>query len=188
MKAIYIPTGTKNLSPTFNSINFRDVESYYVELVDQTGDVVATSNIYLPEVCGDDVIRIHFVNALGAIDSINFHKVSIAGNTSSDQWQRPLADQFSRTAHGASRFNVRSNDRYTVRTTDYQEDDMPWIDELFRSPLAWIEFNDFQGDPDSYLPIVILDKKVEKLKEDDRYTYEVILEFELSHETINIRN
>ena len=62
------------------------------------------------------------------------------------------------------------------------------VSDALDSPLAWLEWKGTQGQLDSYLPIKILDKKSVKHKEEDRFYYEITIEFILSQERIIMRN
>ncbi len=188
MKAIYIPNGPKNLASLFPDIDFRDIEDYHVVLTDEafTEHVSGTWNTI--QVCSEDHIRIHFLNSLGAIDAMNFEIVNIESENKSDSYESAPNIDLQKKVHGINRFNVKTNSTYTVRNCDYTEEDREWIEELFASPLAWIEWKGIQNQPDSYLPIVIIDQKMPLRKEDDRFYYEVNLQFKLSHERYNLRN
>lgn len=188
MKVIYIPSGTKNLKSLFPALNFSDIEEYHVEIQDASNAAVATSNSYLVESCDDDIIRIHFLNYLGTIDSVNGRRVSRQHESKSQSWERPISDVLEKAAHGIQRFDVRSNELYTVRTNEFPEDKLPWLEELVDTPKAWLEWTGTQGQSDAYLPIVIADSTIEVVKEEDRYYYEVQLSFKMSNERITIRN
>lgn len=189
-KAYYIPNGPANLQVLFPGIDFSQVAEYYVELIDTANAVVATSP--MNHVCGcdddDDLIRVHFLNTLGAIDAINMKVIVKDHESKSDSFQKPTQYPLVKINHGTGRFNSRSNDTYKAVTIDYYEEDMDWLDELFDAPLAWIEQPAIQGQEASYTPIVIVDKKTSKQKQEDRYVYQVELEFTLSHEKFIIRN
>lgn len=188
-QAFYIPVGVKNLEALFPDIDFNSIAEYYVEVKDLEGTVVATTAIAeIGGCCEDDKVRIHFLNTLGAIDAINFKRVKKEHESKSESWQNPESYPLQKTEHAINRFNVKSNKTYTAKTIDYTEDDQDWLDELFDSPLAWIQWAGTQGQPDSFLPIKILDSKRETVKEQDRFTYEVTIEFILSHERFTIRN
>lgn len=189
-KAYYIPEGTKNLQAIFPLIDFYQVAEYYVELVDILDIVVATTPIN--RVCGcehaEDVVRIHFLNALGGIDAVNFKLRTKEHEAKSDSYEKPTQYPLDKTVHSINRFNVKSNDTHLAVTLDYNEEHFDWLDELVDSPLAWMEWAGTQGQPASFLPVVILDKKITKQKEEDRYYYEYEIEFKFSHEKFNIRN
>jgi uncharacterized protein YegP (UPF0339 family) len=187
MKAIYIPSGAKNLVPLFPGVNFSNVAEYFVQLKNSDDEIICTSNLYRLKIGCDDTIRIHFLNSLGAIDAANFDEVIIQQETDSDARRIAPTVPLQKPVHATNRFNIRANDKYIVKTTDYGEDDMPWIEELFNSPIAWIEWKGIQSQADSYLPIVIADSKFEKLKSDGRYIYEVEVQFILSHPKFIIR-
>lgn len=188
-KAFYIPMGPKNLQSVFPEINFEDIGSYYVEVKDSEGDVVATTAIAtIGGCCEDDKIRLHFLNALGAIDAINMKRITKEHENKSDVRQSSETYPLDKTEHAQNRFNIKSNEKYTATTTDYTESDQEWLDELFDSPLVWIQWAGTQGQPDSFIPIRILDSKRETVKQDERWVYEVTIEFQMSHERFTIRN
>ena len=188
-KAYYIPNGPKNLIPLFPSINFEDLSRYYVEVLDTDGDVVATTNInQLGGCCEDDKIRIHFLNALGGIDAINFKRLTETHEVKGDLYERPVAYPLVKSDHAINRFNVRGNDTITIVTTDFSETDKDWLTELFDSPLAWMEWTGDEGQDDSYIPVTVLDKQFPKVTQEDRFNYQVTLDIRLSHERFIIRN
>lgn len=188
MKAIYIPNGPKNLASLFPTVDFKEVAEYFITLKDQNDAILVSGTVNVLETCVEDYVRLHFLNSLGTIDAINFQIVNIENDTKADSYERPTSYPLEKSQHAINRFNVKSNSVYTVRTADYYEEHMEWLEELQASPLAWIEWKGIQGQPDSYLPIVIVDQKQVKRKEDDRYVYEVTMQFRLSHERFNIRN
>jgi hypothetical protein len=72
-KAYYIPNGPKNLGTFFPDIDFTQVEKYYIEVLDDADEVLATTTINeMDGECCEDKVRLHFVNYLGAVDAINF--------------------------------------------------------------------------------------------------------------------
>lgn len=190
MKGVfYIPNGPKNLATLFPGVNFADVEEYYLEVKDSAGTLVATTTSNRLELCADDDrIRIHFLNYLGTVDALNFTIETIEHEARSETTEAPTTAPLVRSQHAVGRFNVKSNDIYTAVTVDYDERDQDWIDELMDSPVAWLEWKGEQGQADDYLPIVVHDIKRQKRKEEERYTYEVTLQFRLSHDKFTIRN
>jgi len=186
MKLIYIPSGPKNLKALFPSINFDDVGEYYLQLKSAIPATLATSVKYVVgKPCED--LRIHFLNGCGTIDGLNFHEVRVINQQRSERWRRSPSAPVSKPEHAVMRFNIDSNDTYSAVSDFYPESAMPWIEELFLSPRAWIEHKGIQGQPDSYLPIVISDTDFEKLKAEDRYIYRVGIEFTLSHSKFTLR-
>lgn len=188
-KAYYIPTGPVNLEDLFPEINFADLSEYYVQVKDTEGTVVATTAIAeLGGCCEDDKVRLHFINALGGIDAINFKRVKKEHESKSDTWQKPTSFPLDKTEHSLNRFNVKSNKSYKLVTTDYEENDNDWLDELFDSPLVWRQWTGTQGQDNSFIPVKILDSKRDTVKENDRFTYETTIECIDSHERFTIRN
>lgn len=188
----YIPNGPKNLETVFPDVDFGQVEKYYIEILDGGDNVIGTTTINeMDGECCEDKERIHFLNALGGIDAINFKKVTDEHETKSDNWQRPIiypepsGDKWN---HGNNRFNVKGNNTATISVKDYPEEDMPWVNELIHTPLAWREWTGTQGQDDDYIPVKVVDGKVFDTKETDRFNNEVVLQVENSHESFIQRN
>lgn len=183
----YIPDGPANLHPLF-APNFGDIAEYYLEVKDTTGAIIATTNIMTVNGCEDDYFRIHFLNRLGAIDAINFHVTDITQEVKSDTTERPTTTPLVKSQHAVRRFSVRSNDKHTGLNQEFHEEDLDFVDELFASPLHWLQWKGTQSQVDDYIPIVLSDQKNMKRKAEDRYSYDVTVEFTLSHEKFIIRN
>ena len=189
-KAYYIPNGPANLQSLFPSVDFAQVAEYYVEVLDNTNTVIATST--MNQICGceddDDCFRLFFLNGLGAIDGIDFKILQREHEPKSDTYQTPTTYPLDKTKHSIGRFNVKSNKTVRACTIIYYEEDMDWISELFDAPLAWIQQPSIQGQAATYIPIVILDKKNLEVKQEDRFVYQIEIEFKFSHEKFIIRN
>lgn len=183
----YLPSGPKNLNGIFPAIDFGQLDQYFIEVLD-TSDTVAvtTPTFQLKDYCEDNV-RVHFVNYLGAVDAVNFLRLTQQHDVKSGEKQTPLGYPLIKSKHSASRFNVRSNDMFTCVCGEYYEDKLAWLDELLDSPMAWMEWSGKQGQMDSYLPIVISDAKSVKVQEEDRFRYDITISFKLSNERIIIR-
>jgi hypothetical protein len=186
---LYLPSGPKNLQPTF-AVNFSDIGSYFLEVLDSSDTVLATTVTFKinPLYNADDDFRIHFQNYTGTIDGITFKLVTLEHETKSDSFETPLRSPLDRSQHGVNRFNIKSNDTFQATCTDYSEADTEWIDELFDTPNAWVERKGLQGQQDQLIPIVVLDKKITKQKEDERFINEVTIDFKYSNAKILIRN
>jgi hypothetical protein len=180
-KAYYLPNGPKNLASLFPAIEFNNLAEYYLQVKADTVVIISTTMNVLEGCNSEDQVRIHFLNSAGTIDAINFKLLTIEHDPKSSSKESPVTFPLSKPDHAVGRFNVQANDIYTVCNTDYAEADMPWITELFDSPLAWMEWTGKQGQADSYLPIVITDTKIQSIKEEDRFVYEAKLQFKLSH-------
>lgn len=192
LKAYHIPNGPKNLGPLFPAVNFKNVAEYYIEVLGGA-DTIATAptcNLEVGPCCVDccDVFRVHFLQYSGGIDAVNFKKLGKDHEVKSDRWQRGVSYPLNRPQHAANRFNVKANDVFTLYNDAYREEDLPWLEELLDSPMTWMEWKGTQGQPDSYIPLIILDGKVQTYKYQERYYYEFQLQATLSHERYIIRN
>lgn len=189
VSAYYIPNGPKNLKHVFPTIDFNDLSEYFIVVKDEDNSVIATTSKCLMEGCSDEnVSRIHFLNMLGAIDAINFKIITKENDPSSDKFEKPTSYPLNKENHSSNRYNVKANKTFKAVTTEYIEENQDWISELFNSPLAWLQWTGTQDQPDSYIPILITDVKTEELKEDERFVYQVTIEFSLSNSIFTIRN
>lgn len=192
---MYVPSGPRNLQALFTTLNLIDIAEYSVQILELSGDIHHPGDVVMQtpwhviqQEQSQERFRIRFLNYLGTFDAINFVLASTTHETKSDQTQKPTSYPLVKSQHSLSRFNVKSNDTWTVKNATYDESKQEWLDELMDSPCAWMEMEGTEGQDPYYLPIVIADQKQVKLKEEDRYVYELTLEFKLSHERIIIRN
>lgn len=182
MKTIDLPNGPNNLS----FADFTNVESYSVEYQFDNGiNVISQNEIAC---CCNESIRIHFINYLGRIDTINFGYVEETFEAKSDTWQKSLSFPLTKSDGGTRRINIKSNESYKATNKCYSEKDMNWVKELLSSPIAWLEWKGTENQPDDYIPIEIIDKKFLPLKNEQRYNYEVVIEFKMANENIHLRN
>lgn len=151
-----------------------------------TQTVIATSPLNVVEKLCDNDIKLHFVQYPGAVDSVPLKVVDVQHDSKSDLFQLPTVKPLVKSVHSINRFNIKANDIYTVQGL-FREEDLNWIQEMFDSPFSWIELSGSQGQNDDYLPIVISDQKLQKLKSEDRYEYLVTISFSLSNEKITHR-
>lgn len=185
--AYYIPNGPKNLKIIFPALPWADIEEYYIETYTPASALLlATGTKMVIDNCNDDK-RIHFLNSAGAIDSASFKIILQEHDVKSGAYEKPTRAPLMKSAHGINRNNIRANTNY-IGAKIVLEEDMPYYQELLDSPLAWIEWTGTQGQADDYIPIIITDKKTTEIKEEDRYHYELTVEFKLSHEKSIIRN
>lgn len=188
----YIPEGLPNLQLLYPTLDMSQIDEWYVVAKDSSGAIIATTRKnQIGCCCGAKKYRIHFINSLGEIDSINFGQIEVTEEIKSDNWTKTLAFPFNRTKGGTYRQNIRSNETVEANTNCYLERDQYWIKELFETPIAWLEMEMPQGFDTSttkeYVPIQILDSKFVILKVDKRYEYLVKVKFIMSNANINLR-
>jgi hypothetical protein len=185
----YIPDGPKNLKSLFPVVvDWDQVTSYVVEAQDYAAHTLATTSINFLDTCCERGARIHFVNASSGMDAINMKIMNDESATKSETYRQPVSYPQDKSEHAISRTNLEGNNTITATTVDYHEEDMQWLDELLNAPAAWLEWYGTQGQPDSYLPIVIADGKKTNRKYEDRYEYEFSIEFIMSHDKTMLRN
>lgn len=177
----YIPDGPKNLKALFNDLDLNNLDHYNLEVHDASGNVLATTPEYTyDKPCEEDLV-LHFVNALGPVDSIKCNLTTIVHENKSDTIQVPLKYPLDKTLHGVNRINLKANDTYSgiILAT---EDQLPLVKELLDTAALWIE------SADSYIPIVLVDGKYPVLNDvPDRYEYQIPIVFTLSHDKLTIR-
>lgn len=191
-KVIYIPEGIPNLQPLFPGLNLSQVEQWYVVAYDNQAELIAsTRNNFIESVCNEKDYRIHFVNSLGEIDSINFDRGEIITEIKSDSWTKSLGATFDRKKGGSYRQNIQSNEIIEAENNSYSESDQYWIKECFETGNAWLEMDMPEGFNEStkkeYVPIEILDSKFIIRKKENRYQYTVKIKFAMSNANIILR-
>lgn len=188
MVTFHIPAGPMNLTQIFGGVNFDQVEEYYLEINGPDG-VMATTPTYKKSCCcNEDTIRLFFVNYLGGIDAVNFKRIGEELETKSDSWKKSLPYPMQKWDGGGQRFNVQSNEVVSLQNHCYQEEDQDWLKELISTPNAWIQWIGTQGQPDDYLPVVILDGKFVTRKIEERFRYVLEIQFIFANENVTVRN
>lgn len=190
-KILYIPEGIPNLKPLFPLVDFSEVIEWSVYVKDSDDNIIATTRTNkVGCCCGDDMVRIHFLNSCGNIDSINFQLNIEESETKSDTWEKSQKFPLDRTKGGIYRKNIESNETYEVETKCYGERDQYWFKELINTPLAWLEMllpNGFNAPVQKeFIPITILDLKL-PTKDVDVFEYLVKIKFSMSNSNSNLR-
>lgn len=187
--AFQIPGGPMNIESLFPDVDFDRVEEYYIELHDGDDAVILTTPEYKRGCCCDtDTVRIFFVNYLGGVDAINFAGIQEELDVASEHWKKPLKAPMEKWDGGIQRFNVTSNETWTVENRCYEEADKDWLKEILATPNAWVQWLGTQGQDDDYIPIVILDGKFVMRKNEERYNYVLQLQFMYANENLILRN
>ena len=181
MKTFDLPNGPGN----FKQIDFKNTENYSVEFQFEDGTTIISNNEI--DCCCNKHYRIFFINYLGRVDAINFGYVEETFESKSDSWQKSLSFPLVKSDGGTRRMNLKSNESYKATNNCYKEEDMEWIKELLASPLAWLQWKGTENQPDDYLPIEITDKKFTTKKNEQRYVYEIVIEFKMANENSHIR-
>jgi hypothetical protein len=187
----YIPEGIPNIESIFPGVDFSTVTEWYLTVKAEDDTVLATTRNNKVGCCCDNKIRIHFINACGEIDSINFNRPEENHEAKSDTWEQSLRFPLDRTKGGTRRSNITSNEIIEAETKCYPEGDQYWIQELMDTPLAWMEQelpNGFQAPgPKEYIPIEIYDLKFPLRKNEKRYEYLVKIKFAMANANLNLR-
>lgn len=185
-KVFYIPNGRANMIAMFPALDWDNITEFYIELVDYSNNVMATTPINRVQEACDDGIRLHFVNYLGGVDSCTFKRVSVDNDSKSDGMQSPVTIPLDRSKHSINRTNIKANEFFRVEA-ELDESEMEWIMELFNSPFVWMEWSGEEGEDPGYIAVVLADAKVQKYKREERFSYTVIVDFFLSHDKVIIR-
>lgn len=184
-----LPNGPKNLSPMFPTIDWRLLAEYWLELIDDTNVTVCSTpiNKVTNEWSYPAIVRLHFLNYNGRYDSLTFQKFTKSDEVKSESWTKPLPLSPVKTDGGLSRANVRAVETYSAVTWAYSEEAQQWIQELIESPLVFAEWTGTENQADDYVPVIIIDKNHVTKKEDERFVYELTLDFKVSNEKIGLR-
>lgn len=190
VKGVYfIPDGPKNLTSLFPAIVWRNVQDYYVQVLDSADAVVATSVVNRMQdwFNDDEHERVYFLNDCGCIDALNFLKPNATTEDSSSKFQTSVGSPLLKSDFSGNRFNVRGNEtREVIRNSE--ESETSWLEECKRSVMAFRDWTGIESQSDGYMSIVILNGKMDKIKRVDDYIYKFILQFELSNDRPSIRN
>lgn len=184
-----LPAGPGNLQALFPNIDFRMVDEYYLELSDAADEMILTTPRFQvsKEWTAISFIRIHFLNYLGRFDSISFHFYARSVDVKSTTWTAATPIPLQKPFGGLRRSAVRSGIPYRAVHSSYNEAAQRWLEELLETPLAYMELTGYDGQPNDYVPIVIADKVTTTKKEEGRFTYETVIEFQLAHEKLGIK-
>lgn len=182
---LLIPAGPKNLATLFG-LDWININSYYLQLIDDSNQVICTTCTYLLDYIAERV-RVRFLSYCGTYDGVNFMKPKISHEDSSSSFKRGLSYPLVKTNTGSERFDIRSNDTYQL-LLKCTEADMPWLQELSDSPKIFLEVPGIEGQDDSYMPMIKVDGKFEALKNDRDFDYSYSIELKLSNEYLTIRN
>jgi len=190
----YIPYTRRSLQGLagYGLIPWNTISSYQIRLT--IGDLSQTAfiswPIYLEKKEEPERLRIRYMNKAGGYDSINFCYIDIVDKISSDIWQQSrqlMPYSGNKSGFGQQRFNVRSNEQVSV-TRDVPERDMPLIQELFESPVSYLEWDGAQGQAPELIPIRITDTDIQTQKSENRHENLLTLTFQYANPNINLRN
>jgi hypothetical protein len=188
-KGVYfIPNGPKNLASLFPTITWRNLKEYYVEVLDDADAVIATSTVNtLQDWNVDDYARVYFLNDCGTYDALNFLKPKAVLEDSASEYQTSVNSPLSKSDFSANRFNVRAGRTYEVKRKSIEQE-MPWLEECKRSVQSFMDWIGTEGQSDDYMSIVLLNGKMDSLKDYNDYQYDFVMQFRLSNDFFSIRN
>lgn len=186
-----VPSGPKNLKPLFPTVEWLQVDEYFLELWTATPSPTQILSTCAFKVAGytDKSIRVHFLNYVGTYDGVTFNRANIQHEDTSTDYQKSLPYPLKKIDGSHGRMNIKSNDTYEVGTIDYLEEDQIWLQELKDSPTAFIEWTGAEGQPDDYMPVTVEPGKVVLLKNTTNdFQYEFRIRFKLSNDFQIIRS
>lgn len=183
----YLPSGTKNLTALFAGIDFNEIEEYYVEALDESMDVIASSNNYSLSNCEGQKARLHFLNACGCFDALSFENIQTIHESTSDQFRKGLPNTLTKPDSSEERINVRGQDTKLARSVDITDDKVGWVKELIGTPKAFEEWTGIQGQADSFIPVRVVDQKLNTKKVEKEFNYNFTIEYKHSNKTITQR-
>lgn len=186
-KVSYIPIGPKNIKPLFAGVRWDTVTEYFIEVLGQSNQVLATLPTQRICNCSPDGVRIHFLNFNGVFEAIDFQKPQIVHDDTASEFQSPLSNPLNKTDSGIERFNIRGIDTYeAIRKST--EQDMFWLQQCADSPKWLMEIPSIEGQPEAYIPLVKISGSYQKQKNLNEYENVFTIRYKLSNEPILIRN
>jgi hypothetical protein len=183
----FIPNGPRNLTSLFSSITWGNLKEYWVEVLDDSDTVVATSTVNRIQTWNNaDHARLYFLNDCGTYDALNFLKPKGTLDVSSAKFQTAIGASWNRSDFGNHRSNVRANETKEVKRNSL-ETEMPWLEECVKSIEAYVDTAGTEFMSDGYMAVNIIDGKMETLKNVDDYNYQFILQYQLGNELFTVR-
>lgn len=184
----YIPNGPMNLTALFPAVVWKNVKDYYVEVVDDSDDVIATSTVNkIQEWVNSDHVRLYFLNYCGTYDGVNFLKPKALLEDTSSEFQKTVGSPLLKSDFSTVRNNVRFNNTKEVKRNSL-ESEMPWLEECKVSPEVYEDWTPTEGQSAGYMSVVILNGKVDSLKNVDDYLYQFTIQYKQANEGFSIRN
>lgn len=190
---LHIPSGIPNINGVGSA--WLTADSYRLYVWDMsTNLLLAASPLYkISRINNPDRKRIWFMNKFGIMQAVSFTDYSEQLKVSSTIGQIPLNpkgfnDQTTKLSSSIFRDGIDSNETVTLIQV-FQESDMPWLKELFDTPVAYVEYSGTSTNG-QVIPIVINDDTFDVRKQilDDRWAYEVTMKYTMSNPNIRQRN
>lgn len=185
IKRYYIPIGVPQLLALNPAIPFSTFQYYFVYIYSNTdGAVMFATPKIIPEKACTDRVRIWFRNNLGSFDQLNFgskeERLTVVSGG------KTMTNGFAGRFNTQLRTNSRSNELITAVGT-FTEAEMPVVKELLASSLSYVEkYYDDNGSLLNLFPIRIHDSEIVTLKFEDRYEYEVTIEYSMAVTNIHV--
>lgn len=184
----YIPSGPKNLTLLFPTIDWNNVVDYVVGTQDANGDTLCETPLFKIGCCCDERrIRLFFFNYDGSFDAINFKMPKVTYDVTSASYQKGLQYPLIRRDTGLERFDINANDTYEAINTCYGEKDRNWLQQCISSPKAFMQWDGIEGQGDGYIPVTILDSSFPKVSI-DAFNYVFSIKFKLANSFFIQRN
>jgi len=186
--AVAVPPGTPT-TPEWPKIEYYQIE---LELGNFANPPVRWKSppIYVKHYQDQNRKRFRFVNWMGVYEFINFEKFEEEFKTASTSWAKYNQGNFTQRGKeevGRMRYNVRSNELITA-VGCFIESDMWFVKQFLSTPMAFEEKKGTAGQADYLLPIVLQDATIVSRKMEERWYYEITIQYEPANERINIRN
>ena len=158
------PRNSYNLGPSgFSDIDFSDVCYYDVGWLGY-----GTRFIILPKSQCCKMVRVHFCNDWGVMDSFSFSCVKKSNKTTSKNYNKPIqkiyakSESFPQAAEGnqhkgidtLNRFNIKSGESWKLEANGLKPEELEWLQEFARTPKAYLEidkaYSHFTINPSSF--------------------------------------
>jgi hypothetical protein len=168
--------------------NFDDVVRVRVDLSNFTPLSSEQLNILIDRTCGYETTRLHWLNKLGGIDSFTFKRLARENKTVERENYKTQQGRLVGTTYSFDTFYTGQNDyqtksQRTIKATSgwVTPEIANWInDELFDSPLIWLEVQDTKV---NYQKVSILGKAVQYSKQYTDTVVQIEVDIVLANDT-----
>lgn len=185
----YIPSGIPNLKAMGSLAPFENARSYTVALYDyhQNQYAAISPEYIIIKNANKQKQRLWFQNIWGVMQSLTMEigteETEVKSETRIAPFRTPLySDAWDKRNPSLLRTNISSNER-GVLTAVFTESELSYVKECFDAPIAYIEKVLPNGTIDT-IPVTILDGTYAIKKIDERYAYEVSIEYQMSNPNV----
>lgn len=163
-KIALIPSGPSNINSLFinsgpGGVNFSLIGSYYLNIKDANGTLIARTCTYnIIKEC-DNTITLYFVNTLGQYDMLKFLQLNSITNVKAKEYEKPLPFGFNTLDAGLQRTNIEMLETISLTREIYDTFTTNLCKELLQSPRVFMLSMAEQGSSNYLQQVIISDAK-----------------------------